>query len=176
MTYLAFSPDGQFLAKASDDGTVQLWRTTDGAQQDTLIGPSAPVTGIIFSPDGELLAAASSNVIRLWRIPSGERGDKLADHSDTVTQIAFSPDGHILASSPHVPQNPPPTVSHRDPKIGSPQISPTSRQYINYPYNPRNFLPPRTGQKSAHLPPKATVPPMTADPSIRTDQTRGPHP
>ncbi|KAL6409851.1 hypothetical protein AUP68_06252 [Ilyonectria robusta] len=57
---VAFSPDSQHLASASDH-TVKLWDTTTGHCQATLEGHGDSVGSVAFSPDGQHLASASSD-------------------------------------------------------------------------------------------------------------------
>jgi len=65
----------------------------------TLRGHNDAINGIAWSPDGQILASASSdtNVI-LWKPSSGELFRKLEDHPYRVFCVAWAPDGHRLAS------------------------------------------------------------------------------
>ncbi|MEA5504649.1 hypothetical protein VB735_16325 [Halotia wernerae UHCC 0503] len=64
-----------------------------------LEGHSDIVWGVIFSPDGQLLASASRDqTIKIWR-RDGTLLQTLKGHTDAVTSISFSPDGQKLASA-----------------------------------------------------------------------------
>ena len=58
---LAFSPDGETLASASDDGTVRLWGTTTGDSQRVLQGHTSSVRSVAFTPDGKTLYLSDGN-------------------------------------------------------------------------------------------------------------------
>ena len=97
---IAISPDGMFLASASEDSTVQLWNPNTGLLQHIFHGHTNSVLSIAFSPDGMLLASGSADdTIRLWDPELGTLQATLVGHTDDVLSIAFSPDGLLLASA-----------------------------------------------------------------------------
>ncbi|CBN54496.1 MULTISPECIES: AAA family ATPase [Kamptonema] len=110
---VAFSPDGKIIASASWDCTVKLWHS-DGRLIKTLTDHSIQskekncsnqsshskyVQGVAFSPDGQMIASASSDKeIKLWS-KDGNLQHTLKGHNDSVYRVRFSPDGKTLASA-----------------------------------------------------------------------------
>jgi WD40 repeat protein len=96
---IVFTRDGQYvLAGPKDDGSVKMWRVSDGALVKSLSGIGW-LRHLALHPDGKHLAAGETGVT-LFRLPEGEKVDYWAMPHDTplFTSLAFSPDGRMLAA------------------------------------------------------------------------------
>jgi WD40 repeat protein/3',5'-cyclic AMP phosphodiesterase CpdA/transcriptional regulator with XRE-family HTH domain len=96
----AFSPDGDILATANDDDTVQFWYRKTGRHIVTIADHKGRVRSVAFSPDGRILATGCDDrLVRLWEVPSGQPLTTLPGHTDRVYFVGFTPDGSMLASA-----------------------------------------------------------------------------
>ena len=88
----AWSPTGDLLAVATEDGEVCLWEPATGSRR-TLRGHSEPCVRLTFSPDGKLLATGSRDgTTRLWDVPLGQT---IVVSSEGIAHV-FSRDGSRL--------------------------------------------------------------------------------
>ncbi|MBD2194627.1 MULTISPECIES: nSTAND1 domain-containing NTPase [Calothrix] len=92
----SFSPNGELLATASGDRTVNLLQR-DGTLLKTLTVESG-VNSVSWSPDGQTLASAEFNTVKLWH-PDGTLLKTLPGHSNNVYSVRWNPDGQVLASA-----------------------------------------------------------------------------
>ena len=94
---VAFSPDGEIIASASDDKNIILW-SNSGEKLQTLKEHKESVNSVAFSPDGKIIASASDDkTIKLWS-KKGKLLQTLDKHKGAVKSVTFTPDGKTIAS------------------------------------------------------------------------------
>lgn len=98
-TDIAFSPDGKFLATASENWEAKIWDVVAGRQLRSFFCHER-VYGVAFNSAQDLLAAAcyDGNVI-LWDVAAGRQHGLPIKHPAPVWEVAFSPDGNLMATA-----------------------------------------------------------------------------
>ena len=124
---IAFSPDGAWLASASADTSVKLWRigASSVCEIASYSGHTDSVDALAFSPARGLLASGGADGrIVLWGADSREILRSLHGHEGGVTALAFDNrgerlfsggrDGRILRWHPGADAMPSPVGQHGD--------------------------------------------------------------
>lgn len=101
---LAFSPDGQILASADDDGTAQMWNTVTGRQVGAPLrtgnGHNATIlSALAFTSRGPVLATmnvASSSTVRFWNVATRHQIGVPVNTGDGAISLTLSADGTLL--------------------------------------------------------------------------------
>jgi WD40 repeat protein/serine/threonine protein kinase len=97
LTAVAYSPDGQYLASADQQGTVLLREAAGERTVHSFKAQAGGVRALAFSPDGRQLAFAAGTWVTLWDV--GRRvSASLGRHEQPVVGLAFRHDGKRLAS------------------------------------------------------------------------------
>ncbi|NJP10969.1 MAG: hypothetical protein HC866_17055 [Leptolyngbyaceae cyanobacterium RU_5_1] len=97
ITSLVFSPDGQRLATAGKDGTVQI-SSLSGQPLQQLVTERGAITSLNFSPDGQRLATTGQDgAIQIWS-QSGQRIAQFKLPDAIITSLSFSADGKLLVT------------------------------------------------------------------------------
>ncbi len=120
-----FSPDGKHVVSGGQDGRLLVWdpaaakpfdfgtlnldRDNPPQPYEALLGHTAPVRAIAFSPDKEiagdtpiqrrLISAGDDNTIRVWDAESFAPVKTLRGHGGPVRACCFSPDGTRVMSA-----------------------------------------------------------------------------
>jgi WD40 repeat protein len=97
----AFSPDGRSAARGHGE-LIKVWDVATGQDRLELVGHTAAVKSVQFSPDGRtLISGGGDGAVRLWNLQTGkEQGAFIAlGHEDFVTVM---PDQYYRASKSRI--------------------------------------------------------------------------
>lgn len=97
---LTWSPDGKFIASASDDTFVQVFDATTGARSIIYRGHTEEVAAVAWSPNGQFIASAGQDrTVQIWHAASGGAPVFIYKaHKNRVNSVSWSNNGHLLTS------------------------------------------------------------------------------
>ncbi len=97
ITTVGFSPDGRLILTAAADKQVSLWDHTTHRLLRSFEGG----TRALFSPDGTMILAGSSDGVQLWDTVTGERLRSFAEKPRDLSALSFAPDGTWAVGTDH---------------------------------------------------------------------------
>ncbi|WP_197441594.1 serine/threonine-protein kinase [Thalassoglobus neptunius] len=97
---LRISPNGEWLAVASNFPEVSIYRTANWTHEQTLLTPLTNANGLAWSPDSKfLVAACSDGALKIWNFESAIIEREIAAHRGEANDVSFSIDERTLFSS-----------------------------------------------------------------------------
>jgi len=97
---LEWSPDGNYLATGSHDGTLRLFGTKGWQVAHTLNGHSGMLDQIAWAPDSRQLATGGDHgAVKIWDAAYGALVHTARPHTDNIEMVDWSPNGQRIASA-----------------------------------------------------------------------------
>lgn len=96
---IAFDPEGGLLISGGRDGSVEIWRMSDGLRPQyvkRLLGHDHYVSTIAVSRRNLLATLSYGEDIKLWNVDSGKLLRAVKGHHRLIGAVAFSPDSALL--------------------------------------------------------------------------------
>ena len=86
---IAFCPSSALVATGGQDGQVHLFEPGEPAPSIRVTAGSSPVSHLVWSPDGDVLASACGRAVRFWS-RAGELIGEIGEHASTVVSLVWS--------------------------------------------------------------------------------------
>jgi len=103
---LTWSPDGNFIASAGADQTVQISNGVNGTlRPPAFTGHQSkthgnPVRAVDWSPDGNFIASGdSSGIVLVWNVSQRKTAFTYRGHKGAINAVSWSPNGKRIASA-----------------------------------------------------------------------------
>ncbi|MDY0061573.1 MAG: serine/threonine-protein kinase [Myxococcota bacterium] len=96
---VAFSPAGDLLAFACEDGEVQLFRREDGQRLPVVVRETSPLHALAFIGElGQLAVGGDHRTIAMWSLEGEQLAGRLAGHTRGIDALAACAGGTLLLS------------------------------------------------------------------------------
>lgn len=95
-----FSPDGKWVATASQDGTARVWEIATGKPLTPELQHRAAILHIHFDQSGKcILTAGRDGVARVWDATTGKPIGPALRHAAPLRDALFAPDGRTILTA-----------------------------------------------------------------------------
>ena len=99
VTAIAWSPDGDYLASARTNGTIDVWSVINGNEVCVYQDHSAGVYDILWAVDGTyIISCGADHTIQIWDAKTGTKLRSLEGHTASVKRISFLDQSRLLGS------------------------------------------------------------------------------
>jgi WD40 repeat protein len=97
------SPDGNYMATASSDKTIQIWDLSTSKAVKKLEGFEWKVTSLKYSADGKYIIGGCNNgVAKLFDVETGKSVSDFKTLGKNVRDVSFSRNGKEIAVATHM--------------------------------------------------------------------------
>ena len=99
-TYAVFSPDGNLVGTAYDDGKARIWKVETGepSGEPVDLGHAVKLWSVEFSRDGrQIVTASDDKTARVWDLEKRELVSVLR-HTERIYTASFSPDNKSVVT------------------------------------------------------------------------------
>ncbi|MHC5108611.1 MAG: WD40 repeat domain-containing protein, partial [Planctomycetota bacterium] len=96
---VAFDASGRYIASASKDKTVRIWRVANGELVETITGDS-PWSCCAYARDADLLAAGNQQgAVKVWRTPDYREVMNVKAHQSRINTMRILEAGNVVVSA-----------------------------------------------------------------------------
>ncbi|ELS00388.1 WD40 repeat-containing protein [Xenococcus sp. PCC 7305] len=89
---------GDIIVTGSEDTTIKIWDRSSRTLKTTLIGHTAPISGVVITKNNTVISSSQDGTIRFWDLSTGEEERESKNHQSPVDAIALSKDESLLIS------------------------------------------------------------------------------
>jgi cytochrome c len=95
---VAVASDGSLLASGDHDGHILFWSLPEGRLLGAIEGDGFSVNALVFTPERQLLSAATDMTVRLWDVSTKRELARYQGQDEPLVSLALTSDGATVAA------------------------------------------------------------------------------